>query len=160
MTDITDSILGLAPDSPIAALRGERADIKADIQGAYDALFHPADPGRISSAERIAMGLRVALLENDAVLAAHFRGELAGFPDLVALAEGRGTAPDARLAVLMAHVDLVTRTPDAAGGAHLVALRAQGFDERDIVASTQLVAFATFHIRVLAGLRLLQEEAA
>jgi uncharacterized protein YciW len=159
LTDITDTIAGLAPDTRVFRLRRERADILADTQGVYDALFHPEDPGHLASAERLAMGLRVARLENDAVLAAHFRAELADSPALIALAEG-GAPPDDRAAALMRHADLVTRNPDRADAAHLAVLRGLGFDERDIVAATQLVAFVTFHIRVLAGLRLLQEEPA
>jgi len=160
VTDVTDEIAGLAPGTKVAALRRERADILADTQGAYDALFHPADPGNLSARERLAMGLSVARLEHDHVLAAHFRAKLSDAPDLVAVAEGRAVTADPRLAVLMRHAELVTKAADQAGGAHLASLRAQGFETRDIVAATQLVAFVTFHIRVLAGLRLLQEEAA
>lgn len=150
MTDVTDTILQLSPDSPVAKLRHERDSVLADTQGAYDALFHPKDPGNIPSATRLAMGLRVAELEHDTVLASHFRTELAtAIP----------TPDDAAKACLLKHVDLVTNTPDAAD-TNMHALRALGFDSRDIVAATQLIAFAAFHIRVLAGLRLLQEEAA
>lgn len=150
MPDVTETILKLAPGSPVAMLRHERESVLADTQGAYDALFHPKDPGNIPSATRLAMGLRVAELEHDIVLAEHFRGELGKLP---------ATPDDEAKACLLAHAELVTNTPDAAG-TNMQALRALGFNSRDIVAATQLVAFVTFHIRVLAGLRLLQEEAA
>jgi uncharacterized protein YciW len=150
LNDVTEAILGLAPGSPVAKLRHERESVLTDTQGAYDALFHPKDPGNIPSATRLAMGLRVAEREHDTVLAHHFRAELA---------KASPSPDDEAKACLLKHVDLVTNTPDAAG-TNMQALRALGFNSRDIVAATQLIAFATFHIRVLAGLRLLQEEAA
>lgn len=148
--DVTETILQLDPASRVARLRHERESVLADTQGAYDALFHPKDPGNIPSSTRLAMGLRVAELEGDIVLADHFRNELS-----VATASPDNEAK----ACLLKLAELVTNAPDAAG-AEMPALRALGFNSRDIVAATQLVAFVTFHIRVLAGLRMLKEEAA
>jgi uncharacterized protein YciW len=157
--DLMDHLAGATP--ALAALRRQRPDILAHMQGAYDALVDPPDPGGVSHAERAAIGLRVALRERDAGFAAHFRKVLAkaGAGDLAAAAEGSAPATP-RLAALLGFADLVTSEPERADGAEMARLRALGLNARDIVAVTQLVAFMTYETRALAGLRALNEEAA
>ncbi len=74
--DLLEDILGIAPGSPLAALRRRRPEALRHSQGAYEELLRPADPGGISYAERAALALRVALREGEAALAARYRALL------------------------------------------------------------------------------------
>ena len=57
-------------------------------------------------------------------------------------------------------MDLVTRRPREATAEDIAALAAQGLDDRDIVTLAGLIAFVNFQILVVAGLRMLGEDAA
>jgi len=93
--------------------------------------------------------LRVATLEGDAALIAHYRAQQ---PQPAADAVPR------RLAAILRHVELVTATPGSATQANIAALRDAGLTPRDIVVITQIVAFVSYQIRVAAGLRALAAE--
>src|SRR5579871_3301331 len=114
MSDIIDTLAGLAPDSPLARLRRERPDVVTHLQGSDDAIFSPADDGGLTRAERAAAALRIAELLRDAVLVKHYRERLAALDPKGALAktvEGGAELTDARWDAILAHVDLVTRGP-------------------------------------------------
>lgn len=156
--DLIDRLAGLEPGSSAFELRRQRPDVLARMQGAYDALFDPPVPGNLTLAERAAVGLRIARAAGDEVFAAHFRERLAGAADLIAAAEGP-VSGEGRMALILAYADLVAQDPERTDPAAMARLRGLGFDSRDIVALTQLVAFMAYEIRVLAGLRILNQEA-
>jgi CMD domain protein len=159
--DVIDAIAGIAPGSRLAELRRQRAEVFRHSQGSHDVLLLPSDPGGVSRAERAAIALRVALAAKDEKLAAHYRDLLrkAGGEALLAPVEhpSAGDSP-ARFAALLRHVDLVAAAPGRATQADLRRLAALGLTSRDIVAVSQLIAFVSFQTRLLAGLRILQEE--
>ena len=164
MDDLIEGILGIAPGSPLAELRRRRPEALRHAQGAYRELLMPEDPGNVSHAERAALALRVALRENDAALAKHFRGllEKAGAQEAIMLAEDLSAAPmEGRLAALLRYADVVGSHPAEVTQGTIDALSAMGLTPRDIVAVTQLVSFVPYQVRVIAGLRaMLQEKAA
>ena len=133
--DVIDEIAGLELGSRLAELRRQRAEVFRHAQGSHDVLLLPQDAGGVSRAERAAIALRVALAAKDEKLAAHYRS-------------------------LLRHTDLVADAPRRATAADLRRLEALGLTSRDIVAVSQLVAFVSFQTRLLAGLRILQEEGA
>jgi CMD domain protein len=160
-TDVIDAIAGLAPGSRLAELRRQRAEVFRHSQGSHDVLLLPQDPGGVSRAERAAIALRVALAAEDEKLAAHYRGLLrqAGGEALVGPAEHpSGGDASARLAALLHHTDLVATAPGQATQADLRRLEALGLTNRGVVVVSQLIAFVSFQTRLLAGLRILQEE--
>ena len=75
-TDIVDAAAGLAADSAIAVLRRQREAFVRHTQRSHDVLIAPADPGGVSLIERAAAALRVAAIERDAALIAHYRARL------------------------------------------------------------------------------------
>jgi len=161
--DLIETLLGIAPDSPLAALRLRRPEARRHAQGAYRELLMPAEPGAISHADRAALALRTALREGDAALAAHYRGLLlaAGGEEAAMLAEDLSGAPmEGRLAALLRYADLVASRPAEVTQGTIDALSALGLTARDIVAVTQLVAFVPYQVRVMAGLRAMQGERA
>lgn len=152
--DLINTILGIAPDSPLGRLRAQRPDILRHTQGSYDVLLHPTDPGGLSLAERALVALRVAEQAGHAGLAAHYR---------VLLQQreaGLASSPSPRLQRLLDHVALVAATPGKATRAHIEALEQLGLSARDIVALSQLVAFVSYQVRAAFGLALLKESAA
>jgi uncharacterized protein YciW len=77
------------------------------------------------------------------------------------LAEDLSGAPmEGRLAALLRYADVVAARPEDVTQDTIDALTALGMTPRDIVAVTQLVSFVPYQVRVIAGLRAMQEEAA
>jgi uncharacterized protein YciW len=152
--DVIDSLAGIEPGSPVAALRQRRPDFVRYTQGSHDVLLAPADPAGISLAERALVALRVATLERSDALAEHYRARLR---DVLGGDETPAVGTP-RLQALLDHVERVTTAPRTATKAQLDALRALGFSARDLVTIAQLVAFVSYQGRVAAGLRLLVEE--
>jgi uncharacterized protein YciW len=142
--DVIDAIAGLGPESPVALLRRQREAFVRHAQGSHDVLLAPDDPGGLSVTERAAIALCVATMERDEALIAHYQARL----------ESVGGV-SARLDVILDHVRLVVGSPAAATRERLDALIAVGLAPRDIVAITQIVAFVSYQVRVVAGLRAL-----
>jgi CMD domain protein len=161
VADLIDSLLGIAPDSPLGALRRRRPEALRHAEGAFRELLLPEDPGGLSRAERAALALRVALKEGDAALASRYRALLveAGGGAMAAEAEAPGTPQgEGRLAALLRHADKVALAPEGTTRADMDALAAMGFTSRDIVAATQLIAFVPYQVRAIAGLRAMLQE--
>jgi uncharacterized protein YciW len=147
MSDVVDRIAGIAADSPLGQLRRQRTDIFRHTQGSHDALVTPADPGGVSLRERAAIALLLAEHDGDRDLSAHYR----------ALLEPLGGMPaGARWDALQRHAKLLAAAPDDAAAEDLRRLQAAGLSSQDIVAVSQLIAFVSYQVRLLAGLRLLK----
>jgi CMD domain protein len=162
-TDFVDVAAGLSPLSPVVALRRQRAAFVRHTQGSYDVLIMPADPAGVSLIERAAVALRVASIERDVALLAHYRARLEALGvgrGAVAAAEGGGGATDVppRLVAILDHATVVTTAPGSASQARLDALRDVGLAPRDIVAIAQVVAFVSYQVRVVAGLRAMVQD--
>jgi CMD domain protein len=160
--DVINLVAGVLPGAPVAELRQRRAEVAQFIQGSYTTLFHPADPGGVSSVERALVALRVAQLTASEPLGQHYRAMLAQLGvasttihTVEQFADGAALSP--RLAALLHHVDRITQAPSTATPAHLAELQKHGFQTRDLVTIAQLVAFLHFQVRVLAGVQTLME---
>ncbi|HEU5097419.1 MAG TPA: CMD domain protein [Roseiflexaceae bacterium] len=161
-SDIIHELAGIDPGSPLHQLRSQRPDVARYAQGSYLALLEPEDPAGVSRVERESIALRVALLSSNAALAGHHRARLRqlGATETLAAIEQfpAGPALPDRLAAILRHIDLLTLDPAGASRQAIEALRANGLGARDIVTISQLIAFLSFQVRVLAGLRLFAEE--
>ncbi|MFC0407012.1 CMD domain-containing protein [Roseomonas elaeocarpi] len=159
--DLAEHLLGLDANSPLGELRRQRADILQHEEGAYRELVLPPFPGGVSLAERAALALRVALIEGDTALGAHYRALLAATGDAVLIAAAEVFPPPEgqdRQAVLFRYADTVARRPEAIDQAEINRLSGFGLSAQDIVAVTQLVSFVPYQVRLLAGLRQLMGE--
>ena len=160
-TDVVDRVAGIAPGSALWQLRRQRPEVVARTEASHTAALTPADPGGISHAERAALAARMARLNGDPALAAHYlkllamAGPAAGAGDLADPDSGVDAAP--RVAAILRHVDLVTTDPKSATRADIERLTAAGLSTRDIVSLSGLIAFVNYQQRVVAGLRLLAE---
>src|SRR3954468_21752341 len=164
--DIISTLAGVAPGSPAAELRAQRPEATQHAQGSYAALFDPAELVGLSKAERFAIALRVAAIHAAAEAAEHYRQRLVeagASAEIVAAAAledaGSGSQPDPevphRLQAILRHTDLLSTHPVDATPDDLQALADAGLATVEIVVLSQIVAFVSFQVRVVAALQLI-----
>src|SRR6266849_651836 len=103
-TDVIDALVGIAPRSPLDALRARRPEARTHAQASYRALFAPEVPGDVTAQERFAVGSFVAGLHGAAEIPAFYAARLAAsgasakLREAVdaAIAEARGQGPYGR----------------------------------------------------------------
>jgi alkylhydroperoxidase domain protein len=149
MSDVIDRILGIDAGSPLAAVRARRPEATAHTQGSYDALFVNDSATSVTPAERFAIAKHVAELHAAPRLIDHYAEQLRA-------AGGDRSDPSERLRAMLAHADLLVIRPAAATPANLEALQHAGLTAPEIVTVSQVIAFTSFQVRVLAGLALLR----
>ena len=110
-------------------------------------MLTPQDPGGLPQPLRFALAARVARLGGDEQLAAHYA------------AGGSLPKEDAVMTAILRHVDLIATTPRDATRADIAALQAAGVVPGDIVRLSQLIAFVSYQLRLIAGLRLIGAKA-
>ncbi len=193
--DVIDRLAGIAPGSPLDAVRDGRSIARVHAQRSFEVLLTPAEPGEFTLAERFAIATCVAGLHRAEPTAGHYASGLAthggaALAETVAaavaatlaapLAEGpRGAYPPGplsvedtpapafvlppavaeglgpKLAAGFAQAHYLVFHPRDAAAARFTPLMAAGWDANAIVSLSQLVAFLTFQIRVVAGLSVL-----
>src|SRR5262245_15285219 len=98
--DVIDALVGIAPGSPLDAIRARRPEARTHAQATYRALFAPAAPGGVGTQERMAVGAFVTGLHGEAAIAAFYAEKLgtsgasaalrAGVDMAIAEAKGHG----------------------------------------------------------------------
>ncbi len=162
--DIIDQLAGIEPGSALADLRSQRPEVQQFTQGSYLALLEPDEVMGVPREEREAIGLRVATLEQSQAVAGFHLGrlrELGVDDDTISAIErfpDGGGLPE-RLTAILTHVDLLTTSSRDGSPEAIAALKEEGLTARDIVTVSQLIAFLSFEVRVLAALRALGEAA-
>lgn len=161
--DIVIAQAGIGKDGSVRRALEGRADVMAMTQETHDAALKPADPGGLSHGERAALAMRVARLNDDAALAAHYGALLAEADPgeaVAAFADPAHKGRDGeRLAALAAYTDRVSARPRDATAADVEALQNAGIADADIVRLSELNAFLAYQIRVIAGLKLMKATA-
>ncbi len=164
MKQIEETIVGagagITKDDNVHAALAARADILAMTEEAHDASLTPAEPGGLSHAERAALAVRIVRLSGEGGLAGHYETLMrhAGCDDATAAladpaSDGGGNG---RRAALLAYIDRVSVSPRDATAADIVQLQAAGIEDADIVRLSELVAFLSYQIRLVAGLKLIK----
>ena len=77
MTDVIDTLAGLAPGSALSKARDNRPEARKHAQASYDALFETADFSGASQQERFAVASFVAGLHGRPETADYYAGKLA-----------------------------------------------------------------------------------
>ena len=181
-TDIIDQLAGIEPGSRLDTVRRQRIEARTHAQASYDALFTPVAEAGFPLAERRAVAAFVALLHNQPDCAAHYTaaldhealrairfeaaraqatGPFGNYPPGPLTAENRPgkvfhadpTLLGPHLAAALTHTHMLLFHPRDAAPAHLQALVDAGWSTPAIVTLSQLVAFLSFQIRVVAGFR-------
>jgi len=163
-TDVINQLAGIAPDSRVGQLRASREVAFKAAQGSFDELFEPDDPKGVSRQERDATAYRIAILEKSEPVIQLHRSRLQALglteSELEAIEQfPDGGAVSPRLAAILTHTDLLTIEPRNATKADLEKLQAAGLTTTDIITISELIAFSSFQIRLLAALRALSEDA-
>ena len=192
VTDVIDTLVGIAPGSSLDAIRARRPEARIHAQASYRALFAPEVPGDVTAQERFAVGSFVTGLHGETAIAAFYAAGLAASGASAALreavdaaiAEARAQGPygsypagplsredtagpvyrvaadtrrmlGPRLAAAFEHMHLLVFHPRDAEPVRLQALLDAGWSTTAIVTLSQIAAFLSFQIRVVAGLRTL-----
>lgn len=157
--DVVVSKAGILPGNTAHEALLARAEIMAMTQAAHDAALMPKDPGGLSHAERAALAARIARLNADEALAAHYealmRTALAA-PDIERLADPAFKGEGRRMQALIAYTDLASVSPKDTVVADIESLQEAGVSDADIVRLAELNAFLAYQIRLIAGLRLMK----
>jgi CMD domain protein len=164
--DVVNAILGVAHNSPIVALRNQKPQLVTELQDYYDAIFHPSPESAAAfpTADRFVIAVRVASFTGSTAAVEWYSSLAAdaGVPaETLARATDTSTTWDgsAPLDVAIRHADLLTTSPSNAGPEHLQALKEAGFSPAGIVSLSQIVAFVSYQVRLIAGLRAFGGEA-
>ena len=163
-TDVIDQILGIDASSPIAALRAQRPELASQMQDYYDALFEPAgaSASEFSRGERLLTAIRVASHTGSVAVIDWY--------ELLAVSSGVESAmvvrvkdvarpwhDEGRLAAAIRHADQVTSAPSQTSKDNLDALKIAGFSPAGIVSLAQVIAYVSYQLRLIAGLRVFGE---
>jgi len=184
LPDVIDHLVGIDAGSPLDAVRAQRIQARENAQLSYLSLFAPEDDTAMSLSERVAVAVFVCGLHRQPGIAGFYEADLdpalkpavdaavnAGltqgpyghFPPGKLTAEDQpgltfdagNLGLDRRLTAAFSYAHrLVFHPRDAEPGA-LQALLDAGWSTTGIVTLSQLVAFLTFQIRVVTGLRAL-----
>lgn len=158
--DVLAAIVGIEPGSSLSDAVAGRADIMMLTQQTHDGALTPDVPGGLSHAERAALALRIAKINDHKAFEDHFETmlEKAGMPDsAVRMADmWFDGGSDLRARALIRHVDLVAHAPKDATRRDIELLQEAGIADADIVRLSELVAFVSYQIRVAVGLQLMR----
>jgi len=158
--DIIDGVVPLAPGHPVHTARHERAKVVASTQGSYEGMFAASVPG-ISVTERLLAALHACRLSRSDGLAAFYRARLVAEGADAALIDAvdvgstaNGHFPtDPRLATILSFTGKLILKPIDGDRDAVAGLQAVGLSTPAIVALGQLIAFLSYQIRVVAGLK-------
>ena len=156
--DIINAVAAISAKSELAGLRMQRPDVLHYAQESYDTLFAPGAEDGFTLVERGQAALRVAVLEANPPLIAHYRNylrQLGQEEQAIRSVEAfaAGSELSSRTCAMLHHVDLLTHQPAAATPTDLSPLQAAGFSTRNIVTLSQLIAFLSFQTRLVSALR-------
>ena len=189
MSDVIDTLAGIAPGSPLDAVRARRPQARIHAQSSYDSLFKPLSEADASRQERFALACFVAGLHDrqeivafyeqglgdsalkaavrTAATTARIEGPYGHYPKGPLSAEDKAgpvhriasptrEALGTRLAAAFEHAHMLVYHPRDSAPPDLQALIDAGWSTTGIVVISQLVAFLSYQIRVVAGLSVLK----
>ena len=147
--DVIDRAAGLALGDPLHAARRFRRKVVDASQASHDALLEQPVEG-LSTADRLRVAEHVCSIADATELAEHYSERLARSED--------GDEPSSpALPAMLDFASELTTDPRRGDRPAIEALRDAGLGDAAIVALAQLVAFLSYQLRVVAGLRALRE---
>ncbi len=162
MDDIFKSVLveaaGISVDHPLAVVLAGRSEVMRLTQESHDAVLKPEPPGGLSHAERATLACRMARLNDEEILANHYEAMVPRNSELRAFTDPASrSSDDPRIQAILRQTDLVTMNPKHATAGDILGLKSAGVLEADIVRLSELIAFVSYQVRVVKGLRLMME---
>ncbi len=158
--DVIDQLVGLKPVNSTHALRHQREKVAAATQGSYDTLFDPELAG-IGLDERLLVALYACRLSGASDLAGHYRERLVSqavdVQELTVASEGQPEQlPAGRMRAMLLYTRALTQHPVEGDQEALKSLPAAGISTPAVVALSQLIAFISYQVRVVAGLKAME----
>ncbi len=155
--DTVDRLAGLSAGDETHTIRHQRAKVVTATQGSEDLLFDPALPG-LSVIERLLVALLACTLTPAPDMAEHYRQRLLDAKaDLVTvnLVEDGSieVITEPRLRAILTFTHTLITDPIRGDKAALEALPKAGLGTPEIVTLSQLIAFLSYQIRLVAGLK-------
>ncbi|WP_449121587.1 CMD domain-containing protein [Pseudomonas viridiflava] len=155
--DLLDSLLNIAPGSPLHQIRHAREKVASATQGSQDLFFDPALDNDLSLSERLWVAYYAARLGKQATLTAHYLKQLQALgikaPVLADVDAGAiDVLDDVRLAAILRFTRTLIESPVNGDQAALLALQHEGLSTAEIVVLAQLIAFMSYQVRLAAGL--------
>ena len=147
---------GLSATHPLAAVLAGRTEVMQLTQASHDAPLKPKPAGGLSHGERAALACRMARLNDEGWLASHYEAMILDGGDTRMMSDPAfDGADDQRIRAVLRHTDLITVNPKQASQGDIAALKSAGMIEPDIVRLSELIAFVSYQVRVIKGLRLM-----
>ncbi|MGP4021282.1 peroxidase-related enzyme [Saccharopolyspora sp. 5N708] len=145
-------------EAPLDALRPDVREFTASVDAA---VLRPVDQSVLDWADRARIALRVALVNEHQEYADEIARELdslagAGAAEVIRDTDRWRELPESRQA-LLAHCEQVALDPADAGAGEIAVLQAHGFTAAQVVAASQVVAYVSYRVRLLLGVRLVAE---
>lgn len=143
--DVIDRAAGLAPGDPLHTARRVRVKVVAASQASHDALLKEPVEG-LSTEDRLRIAAHVCKIAGATSLSQHYEA-------LLADVRGGDVPPSPALPVMLRFAATLTTDPRLGDRAAIEPLRRAGLGDAAIVALAQLIAFVSYQLRVVAGLR-------
>lgn len=155
--DLIDQLTGLNTGDDLFALRHQREKVAVATQGSYDSLFD-AELKDIGLDERLLVALYACRLSHAKELTAHYEARLADItvvPEQLAvvLTGEPESLPEGRLRAILIFTRTLIENPIEGDKAAIETLPKAGLSIPAVVAVAQLIAFISYQIRVVAGLK-------
>ncbi|QEI05004.1 CMD domain protein [Pigmentiphaga aceris] len=159
MSDLIDSAAGLVAGASLQTTRAKRDKVAAATQGSYDAIFDPVLPG-LTLAERLLVAFDIASLSGVEPVAAQYRAQLEQFmlneAERSVFTGGPTVLPEEpRLRAILTFSRTLTLAPVEGDREALLKLPAAGLSTPAVITLGQLIAFVSYQVRLVAGLRAL-----
>jgi uncharacterized protein YciW len=158
--DVINSILQVDETSPIVQLRNQKPTLVDEVQAYYLSLFGPTDASTAAFPveDRYLVAIRVASHTGSDQVVEWYEdlARSSGVSDnLIGAVRNihATTFGDDRLTALIRHTDLLSTRPADAQKADLEALKDVGLTPAGIVSLSQTIAFISYQLRLIAGLR-------
>jgi uncharacterized protein YciW len=163
-TDTVDAILGNAAGGAVAELRGEKPELREQLEAYYRSIFAPGEhsAAALSVQDRALVAARVASHTGSTAVVEWYRalatehGASAELTNRVIEGGSVSTGSGPRDAALK-HADLLTTAPADATAEDLKKLKAAGLTPGAILALSQTIAFVSYQLRLIAGFRAIGE---
>ena len=163
--DLLDSLLNIAPGSPLHQIRHAREKVASATQGSQDLFFDPTLDNDLSLSERLWVAYYAARLGEQATLTAHYLKQLQALGTKASVladvdAGAIDVLDDARLAAILRFTRTLIESPVHGDQAALLTLQHEGLSTAEIVVLAQLIAFMSYQVRLAAGLAALHSAGA
>ena len=164
-TDVIQEILGYGDDSNVASLRNAKPNQVDELQAYFRAIFEPNEESAAAfpTVTRHLVAIRVASHTGSTSVVDWYSArarDARAADDTIAQVRDVTTSTfgDSFLDAAIRHTDLLTKRPSEAQASDLDALKGAGFSPQAVLALSQTIAFVSYQLRLIAGLRAFGEQ--